>query len=100
MTYTVKLSKKNQGAIPVEVLRKLDLVPNQENSIIIFQNLTGDFIVATPQQMLAKLKGSLGKKVSGKVKAKLPKMTMEEILIAEKNAKNEYFRAKYTNRKI
>jgi len=100
MTYQVKLSKKNQGTIPVDVLRKLDLQPNQENNVIIYQAMNGDFVIATPQQMLAKLQGSLGKKLSSSVKAKFAKMTPEEILAAEENAKHEYFKAKYAGRKI
>ena len=100
MTYQLKLSKKNQGTIPVDMLRNLGLEPNQENILIIFQSLDGDFIIVTPKQMLDRLAGSLSKKLSSKVKAKLAKMTPEEILEAEENAKDEYFKQKYANRKI
>ena len=84
MTYKVKLSKKNQGAIPVAVLRDLDLEPNQENQLIIYKNLDGEYFIGTQQQMLKKLAGSLGQKLSTKVTKKVSKMSLDEVVKAEK----------------
>lgn len=98
MTYQIKLSTKNQGTIPVTLLKTLGLDPNSENTLIIYKDTNGNFVIKTSEQMLADVKGSLGKKLSIKVKNKLAKMTQEEILEAEKNAKNEYFQSKYTNK--
>jgi hypothetical protein len=86
MTYKVKLSKKNQGAIPVAVLRDLDLEPNQENHLIIYKNLNGDYFIGTQHQMLKKLAGSLGQKLSLKVKEKVSNMSFDEVVTAEKQA--------------
>ncbi len=86
MTFKLKLSKKNQGAIPVSVLRELGLEPNQENDLIIYKNLNGEYVIATPLQMFNKMKGSLANSLSKETKEKLSKMTTEEITTEEKKA--------------
>lgn len=96
MSYKVKLSKKNQGAIPVDVLWDIGLTPNQENELVIYKNFKGDYFMGTQLQIVQGLRGSLGKKLTSKVKSKLAKMTPEEILEAEKNARYDYLKAKYT----
>lgn len=95
MTYKVKLSKKNQGTIPVAVLEDMGLQPNQSNALIIYKNIDGNYFIGTQMQMYQKLAGSLGKKLSPKVKTKLAKMTEEEILEAEKQAVIDGFTAKH-----
>ncbi len=94
MTYKVKLSKKNQGTLPVALLKTLGLSPNTENTLIIYEDINGNFVIQTLKHMVNSIQGSLGKKLSSKTKTKLAKMTPEEIIEAEKNAKYDHLKTK------
>jgi bifunctional DNA-binding transcriptional regulator/antitoxin component of YhaV-PrlF toxin-antitoxin module len=83
MSYTVKLSKKNQGAIPVDILRYLGLEPNQENVLVIYQNINGEIIITTSKLMIDKLAGSLGSKVPQSVKQRNGKLTADQLIEEE-----------------
>lgn len=60
MAYKVKLSKKNQGTIPVDVLEDLGFTKNTENNfIILVKDIRGGYRLVNQLQEIQKMAGSL-----------------------------------------
>lgn len=98
MTYKLKLSTRNQVVIPVEFLKNIGLQPNQINDVVIYKDIDDRWIIATNSQLTQKFASSLKNKLGAKVKAKLAKMSAQEILDAEKNSVSQYFKTNYAKK--
>jgi hypothetical protein len=60
MAYRVKLSKKNQGTIPVDVLEDLGFQKNVENNyLILVKDIRGGYRLVNQLEEIKKLAGSL-----------------------------------------
>ncbi len=60
MAYKVKLSKKNQGTIPVDVLEDLGFQKNVENNyLILVKDIRGGYRLVNQLEEIKKMAGSL-----------------------------------------
>jgi len=60
MAYRVKLSKKNQGTIPVDVLEDLGFQKNVENNyLILVKDIRGGYRLVNQLEEIKKLAGSI-----------------------------------------
>ena len=60
MAYKVKLSKKNQGTIPVDVLEDLGFVKNTANNfIILVKDIRGGYRLVNQLQEIQNMAGSI-----------------------------------------
>ena len=98
MTYKVKLSKKNQGTIPVAMLSELGLKPNQENQLVFYKDIDGKIVVASPAQIIQRTKGKL--KVDPSIMAKLKNVSIDKIIEIEKEAAREYRANRLKNKSL
>ena len=60
MAYKVKLSKKNQGTIPVDVLEDLGFVKNTANNLLILvKDIRGGYRLVNQLQEIQNMAGSI-----------------------------------------
>lgn len=88
MTYQVKLSKKNQGTIPVKVLEELGMPKNSSQYVLLVKDIRGGYRLVNQLQEIQKMAGSI------EVPKDLQNLSDDELESHIQQAKHDHFSSK------